>query len=129
MAYHGSAGSNPVAAGYLNDLAGEPPCVIGSQEHQHVGNVLGRAQAPQRDRGQQRRLKLGGDVACLDRARRHGVHRDAQWTDLDGHAARVGLRRRFARAIGDLAGEVLRRVGADVEDASSPRVAGLILIE
>lgn len=91
------------AQGHAGDVGG----LVGSQEHESVGNVLELAKTAQGDPGDQGIDDLFGNrfhhVRLRD-AKGHGVDADAFGAELSGQRARQAVYRKFGRGIGNAAG-------------------------
>src|SRR3954466_10052535 len=109
--------SDSVAATDEEALAGDPPRLLGSKEHDHVGYVVWTPHAPKRDVLHDRLFRLRGDPPRLDRARGHHVDRDSILSELHGGRPAVGLQGRFACPVGHLARETVGSVRTDIDDS------------
>src|SRR5215213_4457476 len=77
-------GSDPVATTDEEALAGDPPRLLGGEEDDYVGHVVGPPHAPKWDVRHNRLLRVRGDPPGLDRARGHHVDGDPILTELHG---------------------------------------------
>jgi len=107
-----------MSARYFDNLPCEPSCLIGGQENYHVSDVFRSADAPKRDYSLDLLLHFRRHPARLDRAGCYGVNRNPESPELNGHTAREGFQRRFARPVSDLRCKRLGRVCADVNNAT-----------
>src|SRR4051794_31646362 len=111
-------GSDPVAATDEEALAGDPPRLLGGEEHDHVGHIVGSPYAPKRDVVHDRLFRFRGDPSRLDRSRGHHVDRDSKFTELHSGGTAVGFERRLACSVGDLTWKTSSRVRADIDDSA-----------
>src|SRR5215207_2487731 len=108
--------SDPVTAADEEALTGDPPRLLGGQEHHHIGHVVWPPHAPKRDVVDDRLFRFGGDPPRLDRSWGDHVDRDAKLTKFHSGRATVGFQRRFARPVGHLAWKTVSPVRADIDD-------------
>src|SRR5215218_9682625 len=110
--------SDAVAATDEKALTGDPPRLLGGEEHDYVGHVIWPSHAPERNVLHDRLFRVRGDPPSLDRSWRHDVHGDPVLSELHGGRSAVGLERRFAGSIGHLAWKAVGSVRADIDDPS-----------
>ena len=118
-----------LASVHAQHLAGDPAGIVRGEEQHGMGDVLGRAQALQRDRLDEALLPLLAIGLPLPLRRRIGadeagrdiVDGDAPGAELMGELARQADLRRLGRGIGLDAGQADAEAGAagDVDDAAA----------
>src|SRR2546426_7396587 len=73
---------HPESTAHVQQLAGEPACLVGCEEHDDVRDVIGEPDTTERRAAGDALLLIGRDPARLDRTERDHVDRDAESSQL-----------------------------------------------
>src|SRR5215208_6423707 len=101
----------------IYDLARDPTRLFRGKKDYGISDVFRLSDTAERNLGQEFFLRLPGNVSRLNGPRCHGVDGDPKRPDLRGHAAGEGFCGGLAGTVGDLTPEVLRRIGAHIDDS------------
>src|SRR3712207_1511435 len=102
--------SDPVPTADEEALAGDPSCLRGGEEQNHVGHVVWLPHASKRDVPYDRLFRVRGDPPGLDRPWCHHVDCTSVLTELHGGGPAVGLQRRLAGTVRHLTWKRVSRV-------------------